>query len=281
MVTTTGRSGWRADAGFTLLEAIVALALSGLIVLLVTASFVAQNDYYAYIMDRQVVQETARSVVEYVATELRAVTADGFTAAEEDRLAVRQPVGLGATCGSAAANSYVHLPLDLAELDTDEVTGYAIRDGEGSWAYTTASWSSMSSGASGDPAAECADRGADTAGVADEYRSLRLGDPPPDPGTVVLLFRELELEIYESELMPGTRALFASIGGGGSMELGTGLTEEAGFRYLLYDSYVSTVSGADLSEIEGVRLMVEAESAREQPPFAYGLTLDVPLTNAR
>lgn len=280
MVTATARSGRGADAGFTLLEAIVALSLSGLIVLLVTASFVAQNDYYAYIMDRQVVQETARSVVEYVATELRAVTADGFTAAEEERLAVRQPVGLGAACGSAAGNSYVHLTLDLAELDTDEVTGYAIRDGEGRWAYTTASWSSMSSGA-GDPAAECADRGADTAGVADEYRSLQLGDPPPDPGTVVLLFRELELEIDESELMPGTRALFARIGGGGSMELGTGLTEEAGFRYLLDGSYVSTVSGADLSRIKGVRLMMEAESAREQPPFAYALTLDVPLTNAR
>lgn len=280
MVTATGRFGWCADAGFTLLEAIVALALSGLIVLLVTASFVAQNDYYAYIMDRQVVQETARSVVEYVATELRAVTAGGFTVAEEDRLAVRQPVGLGAVCGAQLADSYVHLTLDVTELDTDEVAGYAIRDGEGSWAYAAASWSSISAG-SGDPAAACADRGADTAGVAEEYRSLRLTDPPPDPGTVVLLFRELELEIYESELMPGTRALFASIAGGGSMELGTGLTEEAGFRYLLDDSYVTTVSGADLSRIKGVRLMVEAESAREQPPFAYALTLDVPLTNAR
>lgn len=276
----SGRSGRRADAGFTLLEAIVALTLSGLIVLLVTASFVAQNDYYAYIMDRQVVQETARSLVEYVATELRAVTADGFTVAEEERLAIRQPIGLGAVCGFQSADSYVHLTLDVAELDTDEVAGYAIRDEAGSWAYAAASWSSMSSG-SGAAAAACADRGADTAGVADEYRSLRLTDPPPDPGTVVLLFRELELEIGDSELMPGTRALFASVAGGGSMELGTGLTGEAGFRYLLDGSYLSTVSGADLSGIEGVRLIVEAESAREQPAFAYTLTLDVPLTNAR
>lgn len=280
MVTVSTRAGWSADAGFTLLEAVVALTLSGLIVLLVTASFVAQNDYYAYIMDRQVVQETARSVVEYVATELRGVTADGFTAAESDRLVVRQPVGLGAVCGAQAADSYVHLTLDVAELDTDEVAGYAIRDEGGSWAYTAASWSSISAG-SGDAAAACADRGADTAGVAEEYRSLRLTDPPPDPGTVVLFFRELELEIGDSELMPGTRALFASVAGGGSMELGTGLTGEAGFRYLLDGSYLSTVSGADLADIKGVRLMVEAESAREQPPFAYALTLDVPLTNAR
>lgn len=276
----SGACGGRGDAGFTLLEAVVALSLSGLIVLLVTASFVAQNDYYAYIMDRQIVQETARSVVEYVATELRAVTADGFTVAEGERLAIRQPLGLGAVCGSQSADSYVHLTLDVAELDTDDVAGYAIRDGVGSWAYAAASWSSISSG-SGDAAAACADRGADTAGVADEYRSLRLADPPPDPGTVVLLFRELELEIGDSELRPGTRALFASTGGGGSMELGTGLTGEAGFRYLLDGSYVSTVSGADLGGIEGVRLIVEAESAREQPPFAYTLTLDVPLTNAR
>lgn len=276
----SGACGGKGNAGFTLLEAMVALSLSGLIVLLVTASFVAQNDYYAYIMDRQIVQETARSVVEYVATELRAVTADGFTVAEEERLAVRQPLGLGAVCAFESADSYVHLTLDMAELDTDEVAGYAIRDEVGSWVYAAASWSSIAAG-SGDPAPACADRGADTAGVADEYRSLRLTDPPPDPGTVVLLFRELELEIKGSELMPGTRALFASIGGGGSMELGTGLTGEAGFRYLLDGSYVSTVSGADLSGIEGVRLMVEAESVREQPPFAYTLTLDVPLTNAR
>ena len=80
-------------AGFTLVEAIVALTISSLIVVLVSTVFLVQNRYYALQLQRSRAHDNARTATDLVSADLRSVMRGGFVLAERKRMVVRTPMG--------------------------------------------------------------------------------------------------------------------------------------------------------------------------------------------
>lgn len=286
-MTDRGAPGRRArSAGFTLLEAIVALTISTVVVLMVMSTFLAQNDFYTQVVRRSEVQETVRSAAEGVLAETRGVTQGGVVVADSLRMVVRVPLAMAAVCAEQGNETYVHLPVPTSEIDSDDVTGIAVRDDAlETWTYYAATWSSVLRG-SGSAASRCYDEGADTVGARDEYQTLRLSgvaSPRPEPGEVIMIYHEEEFTYATSELDPATRALFRGPYGGTLTEFATGMSPDAHFRYRIGNpTYVTSVTGTWLDSIDGIRVMAAGRS-RPDPDgntYDYDLTVSIPLRNA-
>ena len=93
-----GRAG---RGGFTLPEALIALTISSVLVLLVGTVFLVQNDFYSHITLRSQVHENARAMNEIVANEIRSVAAGGVMVADSSRLVVRASMVTAAVCGAS------------------------------------------------------------------------------------------------------------------------------------------------------------------------------------
>jgi type II secretory pathway pseudopilin PulG len=254
-------------AGFTLVEAIVALALSSVLVILVGTTFLVQNQYYAVQVERSAAQDNARMVTEMIASEVRSTMKGGVVLAANKRLVVRSPMALAIVCDLGGGGRVsVHVEGGDTLIDTDEVSGVALRDTlTAGWTYYDAGWSDFRQ-PGGTPARDCANNGADTVGAtADFFRLRRLdsyfGAPPP-LGSVLMLYRTVEYKFATSEMDPTTLALFRGLYGDDLMEFATGMSGTAQFRYRTGGStYSTSVSGGALSTIDAIRIQADARRA--------------------
>lgn len=243
--------------GFTLVEALVALTISTIVILLVASLFLVQSDYYAWMRDRARIQDAARSVVERVADEVRSMPPGAALLADSTRFAFRQPLAFGVVCGFVGSEHAVHLRGGTAEFETAAVDGVAVRADDGSWSFADASWGTID--ASGAGATACASEGADTSGAASDFvRMSDLGSMTgvaTDVGSVVLLYAELELRFQASTLDPQSSALYRGPYGGSLVEFATGMAPGAHFAYRTGgSSYSTSATGTDLAQIDGLRV---------------------------
>lgn len=277
------------QGGFTLIEAVVALSLSAVVVVLVSTVFLVQNRYYEIQLARGAAQDGARTVTEGMASELRSVTRGGVEVADSDRVVVRSPVVLAAVCAQTGSDEVaVQFDGGPAGIDTDEVTGFAVRDPvTGDWTYHDgASWSAIRQ-LTGTPAADCAANGADTTAATGDFTNLRqiatYHGSLPAVGQLLMLYREVEYAIGASLMRPPALALFRSVGGGTPVEYATGLDPSTGFEYRTGGTtYTGTVVGGMLPAIDAIRIVAEA---REAPgtggvdDVTYGWSVNVFLRN--
>jgi type II secretory pathway pseudopilin PulG len=276
-------------AGFTLAEALVALTISSLVVVLVATVFLVQNRYYAVQTERSAAQDVARAVTQVVGAEVRPATRGSVVTARSDSLTLRTPMALVAVC--AVDGTGVHVQLDGGEagLVVGEVSGVASFDpGTDRWGHHAAPWSALDGGATG-AAAACAANGADTVGARHAFHTLRgLGGvlgALPDPGTVLALYRETTFVFRGSELEPGRRAFFRGTRGAPLLEYATGLDSTAGFRYRLAGSstYRSDVADSRVADVDAVRVVADARRpvrAGGAEDVTFGWSANVPLGNA-
>ncbi|RMH10946.1 MAG: hypothetical protein D6701_15615, partial [Gemmatimonadetes bacterium] len=150
---------WR-EAGFTLLEALIALTLSAIIVILVSTVFLVQNDFYATVAERSYAQESVRSFTQIIASEIRGAARGGMLLAEGDEFAVRVPMAMGGVCDAQALQARVHMP-GLTALDQGETGGYGVRAADGTWTFQSGAWSSIVLSTGAADAGVCAAAGAD------------------------------------------------------------------------------------------------------------------------
>lgn len=274
--------------GFTLVEAIIALTLSSVVVVLVSTVFLVQNQYYAVQIERSAAQDNARTVTEMVAGEIRSIMEDGVVIAQNERLVVRSPMVLGVVCGWPGANkASVQIDGADADMDTDEMAGVALKDSTtGAWDYHDAEWKDTHQ-SGGSPAADCEANGADTVGAYDDFHDFRrfnvyFGGLPPI-GSVVMFYRAVEYEFATSEMDPSSTALFRGPYGGTLVEFATGMDSTAQFKYRTGGStYATQVNGGSVSNIDAIR--IEAR-ARRKPrtggteDVTFEISVNVPLRN--
>lgn len=256
-----------ARRGFTLMEAIVAMTLSSVLVVLVGTTFLVQNNYHATQLARTAAQDNARMVTEVVASEIRSVMKGGVRVAANRRLEVRSPIVLGVVCAHSTGNRVVvQFEGGVAAMDTDEMSGVALLDaGTGEWDYEDASWGSVNQGG-GSPAADCFAKGADTVGVSGQFHRFRrfnnLFGGLPAIGSVVMFYREVEYEFDTSEMDPSTMALFRRVDGDDPVEFVTGLDATAQFLYRTGGTtYETSVSGGSRDDIDAIRIEAQARRA--------------------
>ena len=205
----------------------IALTLSSVVIILVSKTFLVQNQYYSTQIQATAAHDNARAATELVASELRSVMRSGITIAGARTLTIRTPMTMVVACYTGGGVS-VHVDGGVSGLATDEVAGVARRnEATGAWAYGNAVWSSLTLGG-GAPAADCQDKGADTTSVSSEYYRFRhggmydaLGSGPFD-GDVLMLFRETTFSFRTSVMDTTTVGLFRQVYGGSAIEFVTG-----------------------------------------------------------
>ena len=176
-----------------------------------------------------------------------------------------------------------------AALDTGEIAGLAHRDpATGSWEAVYQTWSDLD-GSTSDPAGNCTENQADTAGISDSFHRLSVSgslfSTNPRNGDVLMLFRETTFKIQPSELEPGSLGMFRAAYGDSLVEFATGVDTTARFRYRTAGgSYSDTVSTGSLAGIDAVRIFADAR--RPAPTggaedVTFGWTVTVPLRNVR
>lgn len=258
---------------------------------LVSTTFVVQSGYYASQHQSVGAHDNARAATDLMASEIRSVMEGGLVVAGARTLTLRTPFVLGAVCARAGAA----LPMDvqsdggLAALDTTEVAGFAMRDREtGAWSYYDVPWATLRV-TGGIPAANCADNGADTAGVRSNFHRLRNLETYHTSGVaegdVFLLFRQTTFRIDDSVLEPGSLALFRQPYGAGAVELVTGLDTTARFAYRTAAGiYADTVVAASLDDVDVVRIAADARKRAAtggRDDVTFGWTVNVALRNVR
>lgn len=276
--------------GFTLVEAMVALTLSSVLVILVSTVFLVQNQYYAITLERSAVQDNARMTTEMVASEIRSVMKGGVERAENKRLVVRSPMVLAAICGFSSGNrASVQMSGGDTNLTTSEVGGVALRSfSTGAWTYRDASWSDMHQSGQ-QPARDCFTNGADTVGALKDFHSFRrfnnyFGSMPP-LGSIVMFYRRIEYRFAASALEPGTTALFRGPAGGTLLEFVTGMDATAQFLYRTGGtSYATSVGSGSVDNIDAIR--IEAQARRKPQTggvddVTFGWGVNIHLRNRR
>lgn len=257
-------------AGFTLVEAIVALALSSVLVILVGTTFLVQNRYYAVQLQRSAAQDNARTATDMITSEIRSTMKGGVVTAGNKQLVIRSPIALAVVCAMSMSGHLVsvHIEGGKTGFDTLEVSGIAIRDTVTTgWTYYDSytygrDWAHFQE-ASGTPAASCQANGADTVGARNEFLEFRrlntyFGFDPP-LGSVLMVYRTVEYKFDTSGLDPTTLALFRGVSGGGLTEFATGMSSTAQFQYRTGSStYATSVTGGALATIDAIRIEARA-----------------------
>ncbi len=281
-----------ARTGFSLVEAIVALLLSSLIVVMVGGIFLAQNRSYMVQLGVTDAHHNARAVTELLSSELRSVMGGSVQLAESDQFTVRTPLVVAGVCWTNGVIVGVHTEGGEAVIEAhkDEVAGFAVMDATGGWDYYEVDWTTIDDGSSSRAIADlCYANGADTVGASHEFHSLSGLDSyhptVPDVGEVILLFSETTFKFQTSVLDPTTVGLFRQIHGDTLVEFATGMDSTAQFQYRTgSSSYVESVSGSSLGDVDVVRIVSEAKEPA--PPgiegvIRYGWSVNVALRNVR
>ena len=276
-------------SGFTLVETLIALVLSSFILVLVSHTFLVQNQFYATQTLRVGAQDNVRAATELMASEIRNVGAGGVAIAGARTLTIRSPMAVGMLCdrNGAGNNGDIMTEGGEAALDPDEVAGVAVIE-SGSWAYTHASWASMNGG-DATSAANCSANGADTVGaLSDFHRIVGLNtlftSPGPSEGDPIMIFRETTFSIRPSQLDTAVLALYRQPYGGTAVEFATGIDTTAQFQYRTGGgSYADTVS-IGVSNIDAVRIIADARSRAPTggaEDVLFGWSVTVPLRTVR
>jgi prepilin-type N-terminal cleavage/methylation domain-containing protein len=276
-------------AGFTLVETLISLVLSSVLIILVSTTFLVQNQYYASQTLRAATHDNARVATERMATEVRSVMEDGFVVAGPRTLTIRSPMLLGAVCNRNGTNFDVHNEGGEVGISTNssEVAGVGwLNISSGDWSYRTTTWSFVN-GSGGTPAASCAGNGADTAWAASQFHRMRrfflLYGSTPDEGDVIMVYRETTFKIQDSVLEPGTLGLYRGSYAQPLVEFATGMDATAQFQNRTGGStYADTITSGSLDDIDAVRLVADARKRATtggQDDVTFGWSVNIILRN--
>ena len=260
----------------------MALTLSSVIVTLVSSVFLTQNNFYRHVVQRTRVQDNLRVVTDLIASEVRSVGGGGVTTAESRRFVVHLPIAMGGVCRADVGHGHVYMP-GLAEIDGDEVAGYAMQDANGDWTYTADTWSTLLVSSGSVDANDClTSSGAYTVGAIADFGHLLIGGTTL--GEVIMIYRDVEFKIDQSELEQRTLAVYRGVTGDTLREFVTGIMPATQFQYRLPSTgiYQNSITGASIDSIENIRVIASAiatDSIGGIESYSYEWTLGIPLRN--
>ncbi len=259
-------------------------------IILVSTTFLIQNQYYSTQILATGAHDNARAATELMASEIRSVMESGITVAGKKTLTIRTPMTMMVVCDIGVSHATMYFDGGIAGLDIAEVAGAATRDTlTGAWTYGNSNWSSLDRGG-GTPSNECAVNGADTASVASDFYRLQktvlstLFGADPAVGDVLMLFRETTFKFQTSVMDPTTVGLFRQAYGDSLIEYATGMDTTSQFQYRTGSSYSDTVTASSLQNIDVIRIVAEARKRAETggvDDMMFGWAVNIALRNLR
>lgn len=277
------------QSGFTLVETLIALVLSSIIIVLVSHTFLVQNQFYATQTQRVRAQDNVRAATELLASEIRNVSVGGIVVAGARTLTIRSPMTVGIFCdiNGSSNNGEVMTQGGEAAVETDEVAGLALRIGS-TWSFVNVTWASVNGG-DASSARNCFRNGADTVGARDDFHRFTnlntvFSGLAPAQGDAVMVFRETTFTIRQSQLDPTRLALYRQPYDGDAVEFATGMDTTAQFQFRTTGgSFVDSLTSG-LTNVDAVRIVVDAVQPAPTggaEDVRFGWSVNVPLRRVR
>ncbi|HEX2187856.1 MAG TPA: type II secretion system protein [Longimicrobiaceae bacterium] len=280
------------NRGFTLVELVVALVISGFLAGVVFQLVRGQERFVSMQSAREEVQQNGRAALELISAELRAASREGIRTATADSIRFRVPRIWGLVCGDPAAaatpgpttRAIVFPGLGLAAFRGSSVPdSVAIRDSTSTlprrWRFASVTDATPSAGQG---AAACAGLGPDAGRV--QVRTLT-GVPDSIPlhvGEPAYLFEVVKYDADDSNV-PG-KWVRRNADGGGAQPLAGPLAIEDDvpvFRFRYFDAAGAEVTPpiTDPTTIAEVQVRVTTMSRSSKPLLEFSDSTRVRLRN--
>lgn len=275
----TGRSG------FTLVEMLIAIVITGVMAGAVVRMLMSQNEFYGKTDDMVYAEQSLRATADLLAAELRMASGwsgDDLQTTKGTELEFRSDRYRGVVCHVTGGDVYLYAYDVVDNAGFSEIVGAAYQDPD------TGAWSSFpgySYSGSVDVAAgqsTCESEGGPTQGTdgADPSRFMIVNDlgsslsPPPD-GAVLRLMGSITYEFAASSQGSGV-ALYRN-----GQELASPFGDGASFEYVMTDGSVqSSVGASDRPDIARIRIDAAAlGDGANKHDVARDLAFDVALRN--
>lgn len=152
-------------AGFTLVEMLVTVVITGAVGAALLGVFLEQNAFYQENTRVVTANSSLRSTIDRMSTEMRMIHRGDVLTAEQDRLTARHGVMHGVVCYVSGTTAYIYLHR-VPESQPSTIR-YLEPRYDGSW-QTGLAWGDLSP----DSDETCADHGAPAGMPADHYREV-------------------------------------------------------------------------------------------------------------
>ena len=261
----------------------VALLLAGIIGVALTRLIISQARFVALQDGTMRARSGARSALNVMSAELRAIADSGLVAASPDSITLRVPYAFGVACNAISGATVVSLlPGDSALFGAAVASGHAWRDSVGAFhpvepatGPATVSAAACSVPALTPPIATLA-----TAGWVARVVSVSPGRPPTTrPGDIVYLYQKIRYAFAPSASVPGRRALWRTVLSTGTRdEMVVPFDTSSKFQFLVGNAYTPQATPpAVLDSVRGIRIRFVGES--ETPPEGRTVPVKFDLTS--
>jgi len=272
----------QAEGGFTLIEVLIALTISGIIAAALVSLLVGQSRFYNRTDHQLNAEQVAQATFDLLSTELRMATGSDLLAAESDSLALRFDVLQAIVCdpvSSSAAAIYVFDRSANAGL-AGSFVGIAVSGPyEANFAYAD-NWNPTPTATGSGPQSDCVAAGVPGTGSTSDYLEIsgwtsQFGTVP-ERGALVRAYGKLSYHIAASTFLPSGWAVWR-----GNQELVGPFESGAAFAYVRSDgSVVSGVSSSDFDDVVAVKLTATAVGDGSNPyNVSRPVDFEVPFRN--
>ncbi|TFG65109.1 MAG: type II secretion system protein [Gemmatimonadales bacterium] len=287
MTGRTNKAGKRGlvrnEAGFTLVEALVALTITGIVSSALISLLVGQSRFYDRTDDQLNAEQVVQATFDLVSAEVRMASATDLLAASADSVSFRFDLLRGIVCDSTAADEaavYVYDRTTNAGL-TGSFAGTAVSGPyEETFEYAD-NWNPTPTATGSGPKATCTASGAP--GTAPDSDYLRItgwtaaltGDVP-ERGALMRGYGSLTYRFAASTFFTTRTALWR-----GTQELVGPFDSGAAFSYVMSDATVrASVAGSSLDSVVAVRMTATATGEGSNPHnISRQVNFDVPFRN--
>lgn len=250
----------RTPRGYTLVELLVALVLTGIIAGSVLGFLLEQDRFYGTSSDLVYAEQSLRAGMDLLSSELQMASPTDLIVAEDDSVSVRFDVWRGVVCGTASAldeaSVFLYDSVTNANLPAS-FRGYSYSNPLTSDIYYADGWSPSVDLSVGQ--VECENNGAPTGQESWRYRVLTgwtgaggFGQLP-ERGAWVTKYGQLTYHFAPSGFDPGA-ALWRN-----GQEVVSPFRAGAAFSYVMADSSVrSSVAASKLDSVRAIRVSAVA-----------------------
>ncbi len=271
------------QSGFSLVEALVALVVGGLVISAALVLVLGQNRYHYRMEDQIWAEQTLRATVDLMASELNMASGRDLISAEAESVSVRFDSRRAVVCDSTGID-------EVALADYDSVSAWGLATGFTGTALSEPTFSAIeyadgfqptttSSGSA--PKSICTGHGAPATLSGASYWTAvgwrgAFRGALPERGTLIRVYGRLTYRFAPSTFFPSLDALWR-----GAQEMTGPFDDGAAFSYVMDDgSERSRVEDADLGQVRAVRITSRAVGQAGPPPgTSRGLRFDVRLRN--
>jgi prepilin-type N-terminal cleavage/methylation domain-containing protein len=249
------------DSGFTLVEALIAMVVSGFLASAMLALVLGQSRFYERMDDQIWAEQTNRATIDLMLSELRQASTGDLIAAESDSVSIRFDIIRAVVCDSTAAD-------EATLMAYDSIAAWGLAGGFIGTAYSDPyvedfeyvdGWLPTTGSTGSTPKATCVANGAPGTGTDNTFATMtgwgaQFTNGVPDRGAFVRFYGRLTYRFAASTFFESRAALWR-----GAQELTGPFVNGAAFSYVMANGSVqNSVASGSFDQVRAIRVTATA-----------------------